>query len=156
MFLFHFFGDLYMPLYVEGYEKGGNGVDVAFKGHKDNLHNMPYKINAIRYRLKYNDKKLNKYRPTSAVECVDVTNPHTYIMQWAEETNLLNRAVVFKRGIPYLTSEDLGGEYYDDAVPVIAEQIVKAGVRLAAWINALAEQRRAKTGDPMRELWGWS
>jgi hypothetical protein len=43
----------------------------------------------------------------------------------------LNYAVVFKRGLPYLNGEDLAGEYYDNAVPVIAEQIFKVGVRLA-------------------------
>ncbi|KAJ6190981.1 hypothetical protein N7519_001002 [Penicillium mononematosum] len=174
MFLFHFFGDLHMPLHIEGYENGGNGVKVCFDGHKDNLHSiwdtdMPHKINGINHTLKHNDEKLaslkwarylfqkNKHRPTTAVECADVTSPRTCIKLWAEETNRLNCAVVFKRGLPYLTGVDLAGEYYDDAAPIIAEQIFKAGVRLAGWINALAEKCRVKAalvvqGDPMRDL----
>ena len=174
MFLFHFFGDLHMPLHVEDYEKGGNNIIVCFDGHKDNLHSiwdtdMPHKINGIKHRLKHNDEKVaslkwakhllqkNKHRPTTAVECADVTNPQICVKQWAKETNLLNCAVVFKRGLPYLNGEDLAGEYYEDAVPVIAEQIFKAGVRLATWINALAEKSRTKTalvvqGDRMRDL----
>lgn len=173
MFLFHFFGDLHMPLHVEDYAKGGNKVKVDFDGHTDNLHSiwdtdMPHKINGIEHRLKHNQEKLaslkwakhliqqNKHRPTTA-ECTDVANPQTCLGPWAKETNRLNCAVVFKRGIKYLTNEDLAGEYYDDAVPFIEEQIYKAGIRLAAWINALAEERRAKTmfvvqGDRMRDL----
>ncbi|GFF63706.1 hypothetical protein IFM51744_11166 [Aspergillus udagawae] len=72
--------------------------------------------------------------------------PTLCIKLWADESNRLNCAIVFKRGIPYITNEDLAGEYYDDAAPIIEEQIYKAGVRLAAWINALAEERRSKTG----------
>jgi hypothetical protein len=173
MFLFHFFGDLHMPLHVEDYCRGGNDVEVHFDGHKDNLHSiwdtdMPHKINGIKHSLKHNDEKSaslkwakhlvqqNEHRPTTAVECTDVIKPRPCFKQWEEETNRLNCAVVFKRGLRYLTSEDLAGEYYDDAVPIIEEQIFKAGVRLAAWTNTLAEERRAKTfvvqGDRMRDL----
>jgi hypothetical protein len=174
MFLLHFFGDLHMPLHVDGYGKGGNDVPVCFDGHKDNLHSiwdtdMPHKINGIKHRLKHNDEKLaslkwandllqqNKHRPTTAVECADVTNPQICIKKWAEETNHLNCAVVFKRGLPYLMGKDLGRYYYKDAVPIIAEQIFKAGVRLAVWINALAEVRIANPalvvqGGRMRDL----
>lgn len=176
MFLFHFFGDLHMPLHVEGFEEGGTQINVRFDRHKDHLHNiwdtdMPQKINGIKGSLNTSAEKnasltwanqlfkLNEHRPTTAVECTDVTNPQTCLMPWAEESNRLNCAVVFKRGIQFLTSQDLAGEYYDDAVPIIKEQIYKSGVRLAAWINALAEERerRAKTafvvqGDRMRDL----
>ncbi|KAL5366610.1 S1/P1 nuclease [Aspergillus floccosus] len=173
MFLFHFFGDLHMPLHVEGYAQGGTKVNVTFDGHTDHLHSiwdtdMPHKINGIKHRLKRNEEKepslkwakhliqQNKHRPTTA-ECTDITNPQTCLKPWAEETNRLNCAVVFKRGIPYLTGEDLAGEYYDDAVPIIEEQIYKAGIRLAAWMDAIAEERRSKSafviqGDRMRDL----
>lgn len=174
MFLFHFFGDLHMPLHVEDYARGGTLVNVCFDGHKDDLHSiwdtyMPHKINGIRHTLNTSAAKtaslnwashlfkLNEHRPTTAVECTDVTNPQTCLKSWAEESNRLNCAVVFKRGIPYITGQDLAGQYYDDAVPIIKEQIYKASVRLAGWINALAEERRAKTtfvaqGDRMRDL----
>lgn len=38
-------------------------------------------------------------------------------------------------------TEDLGGEYFEEAAPVIEEQIFKAGVRLAGWINAIGKRR---------------
>ncbi|KAJ5904534.1 hypothetical protein N7504_006917 [Penicillium tannophilum] len=174
MFLFHFIGDIHMPLHVEEYQKGGNLIKVSFDGHQGNLHgiwdtDMPHKINGIRHNIKHNDEKpaslkwakhllqKNQHRPTTAVECADVTNPDVCVKKWAKETNHLNCAVVFKRGLPYIEGTDLADEYYDDAAPIIAEQIYKAGVRLAAWINALAEQRREKVafvvqGDRMRDL----
>lgn len=62
-------------------------------------------------------------------------------MEWATESNRLNCAVVFNRGIEYLMTEDLGGEYFEEAAPVIEEQIFKAGVRLAGWINAIGKRR---------------
>ncbi|KAJ5664490.1 hypothetical protein N7507_005221 [Penicillium longicatenatum] len=174
MFLIHFFGDIHMPLHVEDYRKGGNLINVTFDGRRGNLHgiwdtDMPHKINGIGHDIKHNDEKsaslkwakhlfqMNKHRPTTAVECSDITKPDVCVKEWAKETNHLNCAVVFSKGLPYIEDEDLGGEYYDDAAPVIAEQIYKAGVRLAAWINALAEQRHDKPalvvqGDRMRDL----
>ncbi|KAJ5949920.1 hypothetical protein N7454_001504 [Penicillium verhagenii] len=164
MFLFHFFGDLHMPLHVEEYEEGGNGVAVHFYGHRDNIHSiwdtdMPHKINGIKHRLKHNDEKVaslkwaqdllqkNKHRRATALECMDMRNPQRCARKWAKETNNLNSAIIFKRGISYLTDVDLGGEYYNDAVPIILEQIFKAGVRLATWFNSIARERQAKAKD---------
>lgn len=171
MFLFHFFGDLHVPLHVEGFAQGGNLIKVCFDGHHDNLHSvwdtdMPHKINGIKHHSRHNEEKeasrkwakrliqQNQYTPSTAV---DVTDPRKWIMQWAEETNRLNCAVVFERGLEYLEKEDLAREYYDDAAPIIEEQIFKAGVRLAIWTNSLAEKRRANMtfviqGDRSREL----
>ncbi|OKP11112.1 Nuclease S1 [Penicillium subrubescens] len=62
-------------------------------------------------------------------------------MLWARETNRLNRNFVLKNGVNWLEDNDLGGDYYDGSVPIVNEQIYKAGVRLATWLNALAAQR---------------
>ncbi|KAJ6028881.1 S1/P1 nuclease [Penicillium canescens] len=175
MFLFHFFGDLDMPLHVEDYEKGGNKILVCFDGHKDNLHSiwdtdMAHKINGIKHRLKHNDKKVaplkwakhllqkNKHRPMTAVECADVINTRTCVKQLAEETNRLNCAVVFKRWLPYLNGEDLAGDTMTMPCRSLRNKSLKqVCVRLATWINAIAEKSRAKTafvvqGDRMRDL----
>ncbi|GES65978.1 S1/P1 nuclease [Aspergillus terreus] len=144
LFLVHFFGDLHMPLHVEGFCRGGNDIDVSFNGRNDNLHSiwdtdMPHKINGIKHSLKHNDEKTaslkwakdliqkNLHRPATVTECNDVTLPQKCFKQWATESNHLN-----------------SGDYYEDAVPVIEEQIFKAGVRLATWINSIAEKPRAK------------
>jgi hypothetical protein len=36
---------------------------------------------------------------------------------------------------------NLGDEYYDKAVPIVEEQICRAAVRLAVWINTIAAER---------------
>ncbi|CAI7637304.1 unnamed protein product [Penicillium glandicola] len=115
-----------------------------------------HKIKRIKHSLKHNDEKTaslkwakdliqkNQHRPATVTECNDVTLPQKCIKQWATESNQLNCAVVFKRGLRYLTTQDLAGDYYEYAVPVIEEQIFKAGVRLATWIDSIAEKQRAK------------
>jgi hypothetical protein len=40
-----------------------------------------------------------------------------------------------------LTDQDLGGQYFDDAVPIVDDLIGKAGLLLGAWLNALAAAR---------------
>ncbi|KAJ5443734.1 uncharacterized protein N7458_007606 [Penicillium daleae] len=67
-------------------------------------------------------------------------------MIWATETNRLNCDFVFKNGVEWLTNEDLGGQYYDEAAPIVEAQILKAGIRLAVWLNALAADR-ASSGE---------
>ncbi len=48
---------------------------------------------------------------------------------------------------------DLSKEYYEGAVPIVEQQIAKAGWRLGQWINALAEQKvqMRRTGVVFRE-----
>lgn len=150
-----------MPLHADNYSRGGTEIHVQFDRHRDNLHSiwdtdMPHKLNNIPHKHKFNEERQaanawarrlvqnNKHRPMTAVECHDVSNPQKCITQWMVESNRLNCAVVFRRGIDYLESEDLGGEYYEEAVPVIEEQIFKAGIRLAAWINALGEEQSSQ------------
>jgi hypothetical protein len=67
-------------------------------------------------------------------------------MIWAKETNRLNCDFVFKNGVKWLLDHDLGGKYYDDAAPIVEAQILKAGIRLAVWLNALAADR-ASSGE---------
>jgi hypothetical protein len=47
--------------------------------------------------------------------------------------------------VDWLENNDLGGKYYEGAVPIVEGQITKAGVRLAGWINALAAANTAAT-----------
>jgi hypothetical protein len=42
----------------------------------------------------------------------------------------------------------LGGDYFEGAVPIVNEQITKAGIRLAAWLNALGRVRNAIGATP--------
>lgn len=164
-FLMHLIGDLHQPLHVENMSKGGNGIHVRFDNHggkKENLHSVwdtdiPHKINGIKHRLKDNEEKepaakwatklfqSQGLRPLHA-ECADIQKPMKCSMVWAAETNRLNCDFVFQNGIEWLENNDLGGEYYEGAAPIVEMQILKAGIRLAAWLNALAADRASSGG----------
>ncbi|KNG80367.1 hypothetical protein ANOM_011496 [Aspergillus nomiae NRRL 13137] len=163
-FLIHFLGDIHQPLHVEALEQGGNKIHVCFDHYcsKENLHaiwdtDIPHKMNGIKHNRKHNEEKepaerwaaslfqANRFRPYYA-ECSDIQNPLECAMLWAKETNRLNCDYVLKNGIDWVEENDLGGEYYDGAAPIVNEQIYKAGVRLATWINTLAAQRTSSMG----------
>jgi hypothetical protein len=61
-------------------------------------------------------------------------------MEWAAETNQLVCSYVLAKGTDWLENNDLGGSYYDGAVPVVEDRIGRAGRRLGGWIEALAAE----------------
>ncbi|KAF7589804.1 hypothetical protein BBP40_003613 [Aspergillus hancockii] len=169
-FLMHFIGDIHHPLHVEAKGRGGNDYPVCFDRRcaNENLHSIwdtdiPHKINGIKHNLKHNDEKeaaagwatrlfqSNASRDLRA-ECTDVSNPVKCAMAWATETNKLNCQYVFKKGIDWLMENNLGGEYYEGAAPLVEEQILKAGIRLAGWVNALAAERGSEEALVRQDL----
>ncbi|KIY04162.1 uncharacterized protein Z520_00854 [Fonsecaea multimorphosa CBS 102226] len=88
-------------------------------------------------------------------ECTDIAMPQKCALAWASEANAFVCSYVLKDVGTNLGPdpcdeccewdwqgpEDLSKEYYQGAVPIVEEQIAKAGWRLGQWINALAEQR---------------
>ncbi|KAJ6127664.1 hypothetical protein N7523_003276, partial [Penicillium sp. IBT 18751x] len=164
-FLMHFIGDVHQPLHVEAKLRGGNDLHVCFDNHSaknTNLHSVwdtyiPHKMNGLKQKPKHNEEKepavkwaeklfqSQGLRPLQA-ECSDTKKPLRCSMIWAAETNGLNCDFVFEKGVEWLETHDLGGEYYNKAAPIVEAQILKAGIRLAVWLNALAADR-ASTGD---------
>lgn len=43
--------------------------------------------------------------------------------------------------------KELGGEYYEKAAPVIERQVARAGYRMAAWLDKIAEKYAANGGS---------
>lgn len=74
-----------------------------------------------------------------ANECTDLADPNVCGIEWATEANALVCQYVLAPGLAWVKENDLGrGEYYEGAAPVVELQIARAGVRLAAWVNAIA------------------
>lgn len=49
-----------------------------------------------------------------------------------------------------IVGQELGGEYFDKAGPVIEKQVAMAGYRMAAWLDHIAEEFQAKQiADPV-------
>jgi hypothetical protein len=47
-------------------------------------------------------------------------------------------SAVFPDGPQVIRGQELGGEYFEKAGPVIEAQVAKAGYRMAAWLDRIA------------------
>ncbi|KIW87963.1 uncharacterized protein Z519_11548 [Cladophialophora bantiana CBS 173.52] len=88
-------------------------------------------------------------------ECTDIHEAQKCALEWASQANAFICTYVLKDvGVnlgpdpceqcclwDWQGPADLSKEYYEGAVPIVEEQVAKAGWRLGQWINALAEQR---------------
>lgn len=131
---------------------GGNDIDVTFNGTSTNLHhiwdtNMP---EALRGGYALTDAKswaadlttdiktgTYKSQKASWITDIDVTDVVTTTMAWAKQANAYVCSTVLPKGEAAVESGDLDGAYYKSAVPVIELQIARAGVRLAAFLDAV-------------------
>lgn len=160
MFLLHFIGDIHQPLHTELLDRGGNDIHVNFSNRVENLHavwdtHIAHKMRGL--KAKEGDDAVLKeaaavwaeelYAANEATvavaECRDVSTAEKCALEWAEEGNAWICDNVLKPGVEWLKDRrnDLAGEYFDDAVPVVDELVAKAGLRLGAWLNALAAGR---------------
>ncbi|KAJ8128903.1 hypothetical protein O1611_g4727 [Lasiodiplodia mahajangana] len=74
---------------------------------------------------------------TSWINGMILDDPISTSMVWANETN----AYVCSHG------QELSGEYFEKAAPVIELQVAKAGYRLAAWLDLIAERMSGAEED---------
>lgn len=63
------------------------------------------------------------------LEGIDITDPVTTSMGWAQDSNAFVCTTVIPNGVDAVENVDLSGDYYNSAIPVIEEQIAKAGYR---------------------------
>ncbi|KAK5321560.1 hypothetical protein LTR70_004115 [Exophiala xenobiotica] len=162
-FMLHFFGDVHQPLHTENLSRGGNDIDVVFDRQKHNLHSVwdtliPKKVVEIagemgvfgskgRWDLKNETEAAYAWaeflyaryardsRVAEKVEHVCVHDAVECALRWAGEAN----AYVMEGGLEELGSKDLGEAYFEGAVPIVEEMIVKGGRRLARWLMMIAQ-----------------
>jgi hypothetical protein len=162
-FLLHFIGDVHQPLHTENEERGGNNIEVEWGRKRTNLHAV-WDSDIIEKLLGWHkgddEQSLAKdwadklYGGGASElhlgsECDDVQNAQGCALAWASEANQRVCAYVLKDDVQGVEGQNLAGEYYDGAVPVVEDLIGKAGRRLAAWINALAAQGAALDRENM-------
>ncbi|TKA63452.1 hypothetical protein B0A49_09752, partial [Cryomyces minteri] len=159
----HFIGDIHQPLHDEAIDVGGNTIPVLFDNATTNLHhiwdtNMPEKLIGG-YTLA--DAKGWAANLTAAIQHgeytklragwlkgIDIKDPVGSAMVWARDTNAFVCSTVLSDGVAAVNGTQLDGPYYDKSVPVIKLQIAKAGYRLAAWLNLLAEGHAGWANGP--------
>lgn len=166
-FILHFVGDIHQPLHTEDLARGGNDIPVAFDGHRTqrtNLHSVwdssiARKLNGLSFdahaveekpaaakwaaqlaeRVKLSSSASTDLGLSLADQGTNLADPNRCGIEWATEANSLVCAYVLAPGLSWVKDNDLGrGEYYEGAAPVVELQIARAGVRLAAWVNAIA------------------
>ncbi|KAL3443362.1 S1/P1 nuclease [Aspergillus insuetus] len=159
-FIIHFTGDIHQPLHDEALAVGGNDIAVTFNGSVENLHhiwdnNMPEAhaggsslstAHAWATRL---TKKIRtgtyKHKAAEWVKYLDISDPRATAMGWARDANAYVCSTVIEPGLEYLEETDLAGEYFQNARPVFEELIARAGLRLAAWLDLIAETVNGKS-----------
>jgi hypothetical protein len=153
-FVVHFIGDIMQPMHTCKRQLGGNEAIVTFdKNPKRNLHSvwdtqmvekrilkefgnstsayLDYMVYQVRTTFKHQHDKwtlcLNKDRtaPGDGLECA---------IQWAQDTEPLNCEVVWKYFEDH-PKEDFGKEYFERNWRTVEQQIIKAGVRMAKWLD---------------------
>lgn len=159
-FIIHFIGDMHQPLHTEDLDRGGNGIPVSFDGHHAkniNLHEVwdtaiLRKLNDLSQSATGKDEKAAaatwadkladalESPPDLSDECTELADPDKCGILWATETNKLVCSYVLAPGVDWIEQNDLGGDYYTGAVPIVEQQVTKAGLRVAAWVNAIADQ----------------
>ncbi|KAJ4418585.1 hypothetical protein N0V82_005471 [Gnomoniopsis sp. IMI 355080] len=154
-FVVHFVGDIHQPLHDEDVARGGNGIHVLWDGHDLNLHHVWDSSIAERWvggvrRKPYNEAqkwaseltaKITdgefKTESTKWLDGVDFEDPIGTALGWAREGNAYVCSHVLPEGPAAIVGQELGGEYYEKAAPVIEVQVARAGYRLAAWLDLI-------------------
>ncbi len=141
-------------MHTEHLGYGGNSIKVTFDGLLTNLHrtwdnSIPEKligsyklVDAFAWGNQLTETiKTGIYQPLteSWLTGMDLSDPVTSSLIWAEESNALICSTVLKGGVEAVEAQELGGAYYEAAVPVLELQIAKAGYRLAKWLDLIAQ-----------------
>lgn len=161
-FVLHFVEDLHQPLHNEDVQRGGNGIYVKWDGREYNLHHVwdssiaekwiggrrgkPFPMAekwANQLVVEITDGKFAEEKD-KWLDDLDFSDPAKTAMAWSREANALVCSHVFPEGPAAIVGQELGGEYFEKAGPVIERQVALAGFRLAAWLDHIAEEYEAK------------
>ncbi|RDA89518.1 hypothetical protein CP533_3915 [Ophiocordyceps camponoti-saundersi (nom. inval.)] len=158
-FVVHFVGDLHQPLHNENVEKGGNGIYVLWDDREFNLHHVWDTSIAEKWiggRTSYDEAERWANQLTLAItdgkfsdekkkwlDDLDFSHPIETAMAWSREANAFVCTHVLPDGVEGVRDRELGGRYFDKAGPVVERQVARAGYRMAAWLDAIADEFRA-------------
>jgi len=146
-FLTHFIGDITQPLHLCGRDKGGNQATVQFDRKKTNLHTVwdttmlekKMKAEFGNAQPKYLDYLLRKATKSSGSQWTSCLKGSGDVAlgcptEWASDSNEMNCNAVWP-DYEKNASQNFGEGYYKKNIELAEQQIVKAGVRMAAWFD---------------------
>jgi hypothetical protein len=136
MFIVHFVGDMHQPLHCsDNKDKGGNDVKLEFLGRPTNLHSLW--DSGILARMGSEDvlfADLNQELSPKRAKSLAKGD----VKKWAEQSHRQGQVVVYGK-LPAAQAgkaTPLNEAYQEQAVPVVREQLERAGARLAKVLNA--------------------
>ena len=155
-YLLHFIGDIHQPLHTEAESHGGNDIDVRFDNRSTTLHFVWDTAIPEKWAGQDHDDNEDEQKAAAlawaqdlyvaddnpdaslAAECQDLSRAQECSLSHANDANQWICGYVLQDEVEGVKGQELSGDYYEGAVPIVELLIAKAGVRLAAWINALA------------------
>ncbi|KAJ3098895.1 hypothetical protein HDU97_003670 [Phlyctochytrium planicorne] len=167
-FIVHFMGDITQPLHNCGKLKGANDQKINWQGDSSkNLHGawdylIPEKNLNENYGGDlevYANYVIQKYQDRAAefTSCTDIHGGINCPTAWAVEANTFDCSVVWTDDVYNSVSKkiDLSTSGYYDNVKDIAEiQVVKAGFRIAKWLDNLMDSCIAQPSPPVPAVGG--
>jgi hypothetical protein len=133
-FIVHLVADLHQPLHVgKCCDKGGNDVKVTWFGKPTNLHAVwdTALVDEEQYSFTELTAKLERHMsPQDVIAWWDI-NPRDWISESAQIRDTVYPAASGKK-VP-----ELGYDYVYRFTPVMERRLSQAGVRLAAYLNAI-------------------
>ncbi|KAM3498246.1 hypothetical protein MY10362_008426 [Beauveria mimosiformis] len=157
-FVIHFVGDVHQPLHNEDVARGGNGIIVRWGGLELNLHHVwdssilekwlgglhgkPYPL-AKRWATQLTDEiSHGKWADEkgSWIKDINLADTNGTALAWSREANALVCSHVLPQGPETIQGQELSGQYYEDAAPILEKQVALAGYRMAALLDKVAEE----------------
>lgn len=131
-FTVHIIGDLHQPLHAgNGTDRGGNDVKLSWYGGDSNLHRVWDSGMIDKQQLSYTEWQTWLQRKISEedVQSWQQTDPQVWI---SESTKL--------RDTLYPQDKNLSWDYQYQHLPTVKRRLQQAGVRIAAYLNAVFAQ----------------
>lgn len=128
-FAVHLIGDLHQPLHVgNGTDRGGNDFAVTFFGESSNLHRVWDSQMIDRQQLSFSEYAARLLRHVDDAELQAWSDPDPLV--WIGESAAIRDTI-------YPDRHDLGWDYQFRELPVVERRLSQAGVRMAAWLDAV-------------------
>jgi hypothetical protein len=137
-YLIHFVADLHQPLHAgDNHDRGGNDVQVEFHGQTINPYNhKPWNLHAVWDSgiLEAQDRDAQHYAERLNVWLKSQPGDPFQdgsVVAWAMESHDVAREHAYRLS----DKRTLGEDYFQNNLPIVDQQLAKAGVRLAKLLN---------------------
>jgi len=132
--LFHLMGDLHQPLHIGyGEDKGGNSMQINYNSKGTNLHSL-WDSGIIEHKkITLSDCLMSKKYSKNEIRALQKIN----VVNWSIDSRS-HLAQIYKTG-----GNEINDEYVDSCVPIIENQILKSGIRLAGILNEVLKKQKS-------------